>query len=694
MENITKHPILEIPDKKKIGFKFDGEQLYGFEGMVISSALFLNKIKIFGHHVKDDSPQGLFCANGQCSQCNVIADGIPVKACMTPLTEGITIESCNGLPELPMEDERVEVKDINIINTDVLVIGGGPAGLSATKILGENNIDVILVDDKSRLGGKLVLQTHKFFGSQEDVYAGTRGIEIGNILGDIVSNLKSVKIRINSIVVAIFSDGLVGLIKNMNEYVLVKPKYLLIATGAREKMLVFPGNTLPGVYGAGAFQTLVNRDLIKAAENVFIVGGGNVGLIAGYHAIQAGINVVGLVEALSKCGGYKVHEDKLKRLGVPIYTNHTVISANGQDKLESITIGKLTDSWDIEPGSERTFACDTLLIAVGLDPVDEFYYKAQQYNVKVWIAGDAQEIAEASAAIFTGKIEALKILKEIGVSITENLEELEDFANLMKAKPPDPVQTEVIDKDEGIFPLFHCNQEIPCNPCTSVCPQEQIKTIDDLITQLPYFTDDQDCIGCGKCVAVCPGLAITLVDYRKDKEIPVVTFPLELTSEKIEVGRTVTVVSNDGELGEYEVTRARFLKEFPKTQLVSVRLPSEIAKIAVGIKLIKSSYAEPMDLYQQPYTDDDIIVCRCERVSVGEIRKWISYGVRDFNELKALTKAGMGACGGKTCTSLINRIFREEGIKQEKIIPGTKRPLFVEVPMGAFAGIKTKKGGK
>ncbi|NVM46756.1 MAG: hypothetical protein HWN79_17755, partial [Candidatus Lokiarchaeota archaeon] len=58
------------------------------------------------------------------------------------------------------------------------------------------------------------------------------------------------------------------------------------------------------------------------------------------------------------------------------------------------------------------------------------------------------------------------------------------------------------------------------------------------------------------------------------------------------------------------------------------------------------------------------------------------------------TKAGMGACGGKTCTSLINRIFREEGIKSENIVLGTKRPLFVEVPMGSFAGIKTKKGGK
>ncbi len=691
MENLTKHPSLEIPDRKKIKFKFDGKFLYGFEGMVISSALFLNKIKIFGHHIKDRSPQGLFCANGQCSQCNVIANGIPVKACMTPLTEGMKIKSCNGLPELPLEDDSVEVKDINIVNTDVLVIGGGPAGLSATKVLGENNINVILVDDKATLGGKLVLQTHKFFGSQEEVYAGTRGIEIGKILGEIVNNIESVKIWLNSIVIAIFSDGLVGIIKNMDEYTLVKPKYLLVATGAREKMLIFPGNTLPGVYGAGAFQTLVNRDLIKAAENIFIVGGGNVGLITGYHAIQAGINVVGLVEALPQCGGYKVHEDKLRRLGVPIYRSYTVISANGEDKLESITIGKITDRGDIEPSSEQTFACDTLLIAVGLDPVDEFYHKAQQFNMKVWIAGDAQEIAEASAAIFTGKIEALKILKEIGVPVTEKLEELEDLVNLMKAKPPEPVEMKLIDKEDGIFPVFHCNQEIACNPCTSVCPQNLIKTVDDLITQLPYFTDGQDCIGCGKCVSVCPGLAITLVDYRKDQESPVVTFPLELTSEKIVVCRKVIVVSNEGELGEFEVTRARFLKEFPKTQLVSVKLPSEIAKVAVGIKLLKSSYTEPMDLYQQSVTDDDIIVCRCERVSVGEIRKWIRYGVYDFNELKALTKAGMGSCGGKTCASLINRIFWEEGINQEKITPATKRPLFVEVPMGVFAGVKTKR---
>jgi sarcosine oxidase subunit alpha len=691
MEDITEHPILEIPERKKVSFNFDGKKLTGFEGMVISSALFLNKIKIFGHHIKDNSPQGIFCANGQCAQCNVIVNSVPVKACMTLLKENMIIESCNGLPELPAIDNLVSVGDSKIIDIEVLVIGAGPAGLSASKILGENDVKVILIDDKAELGGKLVLQTHKFFGSQKDVYAGNRGIDIAKILGDSVNSLSSVDIWLNSVCLAVFSDGLVGVFKENKEYLLIKPKYLLIATGAREKMLVFPGNTLPGVYGAGAFQTLVNRDLIKAAEKIFIVGGGNVGLIAGYHAIQAGIEVVGLIEALPQCGGYKVHEDKLRRLGVPIYTSHTVVSANGEQSVDSITVAQIDKDFNIIKGTEKTYPCDTILIAVGLNPVDEFYHKAKEFEFNVWGAGDAQEIAEASAAIFTGKIEALKILQKIGIKISKDINELEKFADLMKAKPPHPIDIDIKFKEEGVYPVFYCNQQIPCNPCTTVCDQEQIETIDDLITQLPYFKGTQDCIGCGKCVAVCPGLAVVLIDFRKDKENPFVTFPFELTEKKLEKGQEIIVVSNEEEFGKYKIHRTRILKEFPKTQLVSVKLPSAIAKKATAIKLYKTKFTEPTDLYQKPFTDDETIVCRCERVSVGEIRKWIRAGVRDFNELKALTKVGMGACGGKTCTPLIERIFREEGVSPNEIIPGTKRPLFIEVPMGIFANAKDNK---
>ena len=169
MDDITQHPILDIPTRKIISFSFNGKKLTAFENMVISSALFLNKIKIFGHHPSDNSNQGIFCANGQCSQCNVIANGIPVKACMTFIEEGMKIEPCDGLPELPEVDKQIKLGNPQLISQKVLIIGAGTAGLSAAKTLGECGIEVLLVDDKNRLGGKLVLQTHKFLGSQEDV---------------------------------------------------------------------------------------------------------------------------------------------------------------------------------------------------------------------------------------------------------------------------------------------------------------------------------------------------------------------------------------------------------------------------------------------------------------------------------------------------------------------------------------------
>ena len=118
-------------------------------------------------------------------------------------------------------------------------------------------------------------------------------------------------------------------------------------------------------------------------------------VIAGYHALQAGIEVAGLCEALPDCSGYKVHKDKLARLGVPIYVSHTVLSANGEQEVESVTIAQIDENWRPIHGTEQTFACDTVLVAVGLDPVDEFLHKAREFGLPVHAAGDAEEIAEA-----------------------------------------------------------------------------------------------------------------------------------------------------------------------------------------------------------------------------------------------------------------------------------------------------------
>lgn len=684
---IDQHPILDIPARTEIQFSWKGVPLTGYEGEPISSALIANGIHIFGNHPKDGSPQGIFCANGQCSQCMVFVDGLPLKACVTPLRAGMAVEPANALPSLPEVETSPTAGTIATKEVSVLIVGGGPAGLSAAFELGKRGVDVLLVDDKHRLGGKLVLQTHRFFGSTDAVYAGTRGIHIASRLAGELEKFDSVQVWLNSTCLAVFSDHAIGILKDGDEYVLVHPKVVLIATGAREKFLAFPGNTLPGVFGAGAFQTLVNRDLVSPSQRLFIVGGGNVGLITGYHALQAGIEVVGLAEALPECGGYKVHKDKLVRMGVPVFNSHTILCASGNGRVEAVTIAKVDDNFQVIPATEKTFACDSLLIAVGLDPVNELLTKAQDFGYKVYAAGDAQEIAEASAAMFSGKIRGVEISRYLGMEPGEVPDNWYKTEEILKSKPGMVKKTEPIQAAEGLYPVFHCNQEIPCNPCSSICPKGLIFIENSDIRAIPAFTGNEtDCVGCEKCITICPGLAITLLDFRADSQNPIVSIPYEFNYEMTPDTGKVTVLDTEGlVLGDLDVVKVEKVFGRDHTIVVKVQAPVEIASRIAGIRSTETHTARPMDQYVQ-IIPDEAVICRCERVSAGEIRRLIQAGYRDINEIKAITRAEMGACGSKTCNSLIHRLFRDEGITNSEITDQTRRPIFIEVPLKVFAG--------
>lgn len=687
MNRIVRHPILPVPAREKVPFSWDGTPLTGVHGEMIASALTACGIHVLGRHAKDGSPQGVFCANGQCSQCLVMADGRPVKACMTPLRAGMRLESLRGLPRLPEDDAPVATGAVEEIAVAVLVIGAGPAGLSAAIELGRLGVPTLLVDDKDRPGGKLVLQTHKFFGSVEDSHAGTRGFEIGRRLAAELEGCPSVAMRLETTVVAVFADGRVGAVER-GRYVLIRPEQLIVACGAREKMLSFPGNTLPGVYGAGAFQTLVNRDLVRCASRVLVVGGGNVGLIAGYHALQAGIEVAALVEALPEVGGYRVHADKLKRLGVPILTGHTIVCAHGKERVEAATIAAVDERFRIRPATARTLPVDGVLVAVGLAEVNEFALKAKQFGIPVACAGDAQEIAEASAAMFSGKIAGLRVARALGAHTGDIPRDWEEKEAMLKSRPGPVTAPKPPERAGAVYPVFHCFQEIPCNPCTSVCPQKGIRTENEAITGLPYFVPGTECTGCASCVAVCPGLAVTLVDARDDPEHPVVLFPYEIWREKVEVGRLVPVTDAEGAiLGRYPVVEVKSRRKYPGTLLVGVRVERAAAERAAGI-WVQERAVDPLALYEKAPPPDEAVICRCERITAGEIRAAIREGIRDLNQLKAVTRAGMGACGSKTCRPLIHRLYREEGIDPATITDRVDRPLFVEVPIGAFAGVR------
>jgi len=141
----------------------------------------------------------------------------------------------------------------------------------------------------------------------------------------------------------------------------------------------------------------------------------------------------------------------------------------------------------------------------------------------------------------------------------------------------------------------------------------------------------------------------------------------------------------DGEiLGSFPISA---VLDFSKrhTQLVQVKVPRGIAKQIASFRIQSPEVSKPL---AEPIIPDkmadDAMVCLCERVSAGEVRELIRAGITDLNEIKSITRAGMGPCGGKTCETLINGLLKEEGIPPEKVVPNTRRPVFVEVALDKF----------
>jgi sarcosine oxidase subunit alpha len=370
-------------------------------------------------------------------------EGVPiVRRCIAPLKKGIHVEMQEKFAEKP--SARFKGTSKQTINVDILVVGAGPAGMCASIEAVKQGAKVLLVDENLQMGGQLVKQTHKFFGSKNEK-AGTRGIQIADDLEKELKELEKtgkIGFMLNSTVIGYFEgkkDKHKFAILKRDEYESslyeVNTKAVVFSTGAMENMLLFPGNALPGVYGAGAVQTLMNVYGVKPGDKVIMVGAGNVGLIVSYQLLQAGIKVDRVVEAAPIIGGYHVHAAKLRRCGVPIQTSHSIKEVYGKDKVEGAIVVKLDKNWQPISGSEEKVSCDTVCLAVGLTPSTkllsqvgvemEFVPEAggfvalhddtMQTTVRnVYVAGDSSGIEEASTAMVEGKISGVSAAYSLG----------------------------------------------------------------------------------------------------------------------------------------------------------------------------------------------------------------------------------------------------------------------------------------
>ncbi|WP_432402689.1 NAD(P)/FAD-dependent oxidoreductase [Wukongibacter sp. M2B1] len=335
---------------------------------------------------------------------------------------------------------------------EILVIGGGPAGLCAAINAAKSGAKVLVLERNEKLGGQLIKQTHMFFGSEKQ-HASVRGVDIATILFDSIEELKNIDIVTKSTVLSIYDDGVVTA-EIDGKYTKIKAERLIVSTGASEKSLVFPNNDLPGIYGAGAVQTLMNVYGVKPGNNVLMVGAGNIGLIVSYQLMQAGVNVKAILDAAPNIGGYLVHASKVRRMGVPIYTGYTVKEAHGSDYLEGATIVKLDERWQPIGGTEIDFDVDVVCISVGLSPLGELLWQAGcemkyvgelggfvpvrtemlETTVEgIYVAGDVCGVEEATSAMVEGYLAGLTAAQSLDHEIESFEEKVEDYLRQLES---------------------------------------------------------------------------------------------------------------------------------------------------------------------------------------------------------------------------------------------------------------------
>lgn len=327
-----------------------------------------------------------------------------------------------------------------MLKKDVLVIGAGPAGLAASIESGKLGASVLLVDLNMQPGGQLFKQIHKFFGSSAH-RSGTRGFNIGKQLLEEAKEA-NVEIWMQSTVIGIFPGNKIGIERGLDngnkDLVTLEAKKIIIATGASENAIRFKGWTTPGVMGAGAAQTMINVNHVKPGQKVVMLGTGNVGLIVSYQLMQAGCDVVSLIEAAPKIGGYAVHAAKIRRAGVPIRLRHTIIEAKkGSDGCVcGCVIAEVDEKFQPIPGTEELIDCDTITLAAGLKPTMDLvklagckltfngafggyiplHNERMETSCKgIFVAGDTTGVEEANTALEEGKIAGVSAAEDLGL---------------------------------------------------------------------------------------------------------------------------------------------------------------------------------------------------------------------------------------------------------------------------------------
>ena len=661
MERIVNHPILTIPQEGEHTFLFNGKPVTGMKGFTIAAALHQAGYPVHSHSVNGRN-RSLNCGIGKCGACEMLVDGEVKRICITKVdnvkeVSEITVQNYTTDSQIEPREEPVE-----IYRTDVAIIGAGPAGLACRETLKELGLNSIVIDSNDEIGGQFLMQTHAFFFfEKERRFGGMRGFDIAKTLaGDDHSG-----IFLHSTVWDILQNKRIAvkdMLNHKNFY--VEAQALIVATGAVPFMPTFENDDVPGVYTAAVVQKMMNAEFTLLGKNILTVGAGNIGYLTSYQLMQAGAKVKAILEAMPREGGFPVQANRIRRLGIPIYTSHMLLKAIPNQDRTGITGAVVCECENFKPipGTEKVIdGIDVINICTGLIPDNQLLTKGQYtFGKRCAGVGDAVRIGEGTTAVLRGKQAAYEIAQELGVRFNYN-----DYLQISK-EYIDSQQHPIRIKEESPRPTperqaqrpfvrLDCLYGFACNPCSFACPQ---KAITKSSTSVTPEIDYEKCTGCMQCVSHCPGLAIFGYDTRKQN----LFLPVEY---EVEEGAEVWLVDDNGKK-QGEGIIEKVLKKPTKTNVARVKAAGMENDALLNITgfIVKENYPEEIDFKQEPECESETYVCHCEDVSLDELlsaigdRKYIS-----VDEVKHITRLGMGPCRGKRCIPRLRMKLREKGIE-------------------------------
>lgn len=660
MQKIKEHPILDVPQREVVTFLYEGKEVKAEKGFTIAAALHQAGYPVHSHSLENRN-RSLECGIGKCGACEMLVDGVIRRIC---ITKADNVKEVKEIPQgyEPKVRPITTNESLKVYKTDVAIIGAGPAGLAAREVLNQNNVDNIVIDNNSEIGGQFLMQTHQFFFfEQEKKFGGMRGFDIARTL----AGPDHKGIFLNSTVWDILQGKRLA-VKNIQteEIYYIDANHLVIATGAVPFMPPFENDDVPGVYTAAVVQKMMNQEFTLLGKNVLTVGAGNIGYLTSYQLMQAGANVKAIIEAQPKEGGFPVQANRVRRLGIPIMTSKILVKALPNENYDGVVGAIVADAENFAPipGTEQVIeGIDAINICTGLVPDDQLLIKGKEIFARdCHGAGDAIRIGEGTSAVLRGKQVAYEILEEMGsrydyhkyLSISKEYIDSQQEPERILKEPAKPTTERAKEKP---FVLIDCLYGFACNPCSFACPYGAItKSSTSTVPRIDY----DKCIGCMQCVYQCPGLAIFGYNLKKNW----LFLPIEYHTTE---GEEVFLVDNNGQqLGEGVIEK--ILTKENKTNVARVKALDVEGEQLMNVRgfIVKANYPEAVSFRKSDDKSEvDQYICHCDDVKLKDILATI--GDRKFisvDEVKHTTRLGMGACRGKRCIKRLKTVLPKYGI--------------------------------